>query len=125
VLLWTADWVSSDIARSCLHAPSAYCTASMASGALKYYFTDVVVPITWCTSTIAAYAGHLSVQVDTHELEELGLKRHPDEVAEAASLASVQVPEVHTRLKLPGHVLESKLLPAQASSEQQGSSCVQ
>lgn len=45
--------------------------------------------------------------VSTAALEALGLRPHPDPVAEAASLGSVEVPERPYALKLPGHALKS------------------
>jgi hypothetical protein len=44
--------------------------------------------------------------VSTAALEALGLRPHPDPVAEAASLGSVEVPERTLALKLPGCALE-------------------
>jgi hypothetical protein len=81
-----------------------------------YHFSGACWSMSGRTLMVIAYPA-ISPQVDTRELEELGLKRHPDEVAEAASLASVAAPEVHVRLKLPGHVLESKPLAAAQQHE--------
>jgi hypothetical protein len=44
--------------------------------------------------------------VSTESLEKLGLRPHPDPVAEAASLGSVDVPERPYAVTLPGHVLK-------------------
>lgn len=44
--------------------------------------------------------------VSTAALETLGLRAHPDPVAEAASLGSVEAPDKPYAVALPGHVLE-------------------
>ena len=48
--------------------------------------------------------------VSTAELEQQGLKQHPDKIAEAASLNSVSLPAGKYRLGLPAFIIQGKLL---------------
>ena len=53
--------------------------------------------------------------VVTDELQALGLYKHPSPVSEAASLSSIRLPEVDYAVKLPGHVISSKILSISAA----------
>jgi Fe-S cluster assembly scaffold protein SufB len=57
--------------------------------------------------------------ISTADLESLGLRKHPDAIAECASLNSVQAPKAAYKSRLPAHVLTSKFtavfLPSNAA----------
>lgn len=45
--------------------------------------------------------------VSTAELEKLGLKAHPDKIAETSALSSVAVPHCGYKMSCPSHILQS------------------